>query len=401
MQAAVGEGARLASRLRLLARARVFARRGANRPPQDRRARTGRVLMRWKRGRLSVVLAILAALWGMASAEAAPMKPIEVRVVIVTTWESYKDGRDNGGELYAWRTQWPLTTTIAFPAGVHSLQYDPKTHVLAVLTGMATARATASIMALGLDPRFDLTHAYWIVAGTAGVDPKAASAGSTAWARFVVDGDLNQELDARDMPADWPIGVVPYDRSTPYEEPPPPMRSDSADVVWRLNRRLVDWAYARTRATVLNDDGLLQKLRAPYDGPGARAPFVLEADGLISARTWYGERLNVWARRWVDYWTHGEGVFAMSAEEDAGVLQALDFLARAKRADRNRVLILRAASDYTLNPSGESAAQFLAKETQAGFPAAPQALTNLYKVAEPVARFLATDWAHTKAVIPG
>ena len=85
--------------------------------------------------------------------------------------------------------------------------------MLAILTGMATARASASIMALGMDPRFDLRHAYWILAGTAGVDPKIASAGSAAWARWVVDGDLAQDLDARDMPGDWPIGVVPYGRT--------------------------------------------------------------------------------------------------------------------------------------------------------------------------------------------
>ena len=38
----------------------------------------------------------------------------------------------------------------------------------------------------------------------------------------------NQELDARDMPSDWPVGVVPYDRSTPYEQPAPPMHSDTS-----------------------------------------------------------------------------------------------------------------------------------------------------------------------------
>ena len=49
---------------------------------------------------------------------------------------------------------------------------------------MATARAAASVMALGSDPRFDLTHAYWIVAGTAGVDPKVGSAASAMpWSR--------------------------------------------------------------------------------------------------------------------------------------------------------------------------------------------------------------------------
>jgi purine nucleoside permease len=327
--------------------------------------------------------------------------PIEVRVVVVTTWEAVKNGQDAGGELHAWLTQWPLAAAIPFPVGVHALQYDPRRHVLAVVTGMATARASASIMALGLDPRFDLRHAYWIVAGTAGVDPKIASAGSAAWARWVVDGDLAQELDARDMPADWATGVVPYGRATPYEPPAPPGQSEDANVAYALNPRLVDWAYARTRAIKPPDDAVLARLRAPYAGAGHLPPFVLEGEGLMSARTWYGDRLNDWAERWVAYWTGGHGVFAMSAEEDTGIMQALTFLAHARRARLDRVLILRAASDYTVAPPGMTAAAFLKRETDEGFPASPEALDALYRVASPIVRALADDWPRTRDQTPG
>jgi purine nucleoside permease len=55
-------------------------------------------------------------------------------------------------------------------------------------------------MGLGMDPRFDLTHAYWIVAAIAGVDPNKASVASAAWANYVVDGDLAYEIDAREIP---------------------------------------------------------------------------------------------------------------------------------------------------------------------------------------------------------
>lgn len=347
-----------------------------------------------------MALAALAAVAAPPATRAAPAARIEVRVVIVTTWEAERNGRDLGGELHAWRTQWPLRTALAFPVGLYPLQYDPKTHVLAILTGMATARAAASIVALGLDPRFDLSHAYWIVAGTAGADPNAASAGSAAWARYVVDGDLAQELDVREAPPDWPTGVVPYDRTAPYQPPAPPGQSDVADVAYALNPGLVDWAYAQTRAIALPDDATLRRLRAPYPGAGARPPQVIEADGLMSARTWYGTRLNDWAERWVAYWTAGKGVFAMSAEEDTGVLQALSLLARGGRARLDRVLVLRAASDYTVGPPGMSAADFLAKETHEGFPAEKEALANLYAVAAPVARRLSGDWARTRDVTP-
>lgn len=358
--------------------------------------------MSWP-ARITLVIVASALLSGApppAAAAAAPGRPIEVRVVIVTTWEEEQGGKDVMGELHAWRAEWPLTVRLPFPAGLHPLLYDPKRHVLAILTGEATARAAASITALGLDTRFDLRRAYWIVAGTAGVDPKIASAGSVAWSRWVIDGDLAQELDPRDAPADWPTGVVPYGRTSPYQPPPPPGQSVTADVAFALNPGLVAWAYARTRDTALPDDPLLQRMRAPYTGAGARPPFVLEGEGLMSSRNWYGEHLNDWAERWVDYWTGGKGVFAMSAEEDSGILEGVKFLDRAGRARLDRVLVVRAGSDYTIGPPGMTAAQFLAKETQEGFPATPEALSGLYAVAAPIARYLADHWAETRDTVP-
>ena len=348
----------------------------------------------------AAVAVMVALMFETASAETVP-PPLEVRVVVVTTWEVIRNGHDLGGEQHAWRTRWPLNEEMAFPVGAGPLRYDPGRHVLSILTGMATARASASIMALGMDPRFDLSHAYWIVAGTAGVDPKVASAGSAAWARWVVDGDLAQELDSRDMPADWPVGIVPYGRTTPYAAPAPAGQSTEANVAYALNRGLVDWAHARTRDIKLPDDPVLVRLRAPYAGPGRQPPFVLEGEGLMSARTWYGDRLNDWAERWVSYWTGGKGVFAMSAEEDTGIMQALTFLAQAGKVKLDRVLILRAASDYTVAPPGVTAAAFLARETTGGFPANKQALDALYQVASPVARALADDWASTRDKVPG
>src|ERR1700735_1785537 len=95
--------------------------------------------------------AILRALTFVQPALARPApSPIEVRVVVVTTWEYEPAGKDLFGELQAWETRWPLATALPFPAGVHAVRYDPKSHVLGLVTGMATARASASTMALGL-----------------------------------------------------------------------------------------------------------------------------------------------------------------------------------------------------------------------------------------------------------
>ena len=354
----------------------------------------------WVAWLVTVAAGLLAMIAAPALAAGRAAKPIEVRVVVITTWEVILGGKDYRGELYAWRTKWPLTTELPFPAGVHPLLYDSKRHVLAILTGVATARASASIMALGLDPRFDLSRAYWVLAGTAGVDPKVASAGSTAWERFVVDGDLGQEVDGRDIPEGWPTGILPNGRTTPFGEPAPRAQNDDGDNAYALNPALVDWAYGLTRDIKLPDDPALARARASYAGPGAAPPFVLEGDGLMSSRFWYGPRMTQWAQRWVPYWTGGKGVFAMSAEEDTGVMQALTFLNKAGRVRLDRVLMLRAASDYVVAPPGMTAAEQIARQAKEGLPANRQALEALYAVASPVVRALADDWARTRDTAP-
>ena len=88
----------------------------------------------------------------------------------------------------------------AFIAGGPQI-INPDKSVLGIVTGIGTARATASIKALGMDPRFDLSKAYWLVAGIAGVNPNEASIGSATWAEWVIDSDLGFEVDAREIPA--------------------------------------------------------------------------------------------------------------------------------------------------------------------------------------------------------
>ena len=48
-----------------------------------------------------------------------------------------------------------------------------------------------------------------MVAGIAGIDPEDGATGSAAWAEWVVDGDLGHEIDAREIPSDWPTGYIP------------------------------------------------------------------------------------------------------------------------------------------------------------------------------------------------
>jgi purine nucleoside permease len=331
-----------------------------------------------------------------------PPVPLEIRVVVVTTFEVGNDTGDMPGEFQNWVEHYPLPDILPFPQGFRSLRYNPKDHVLGIVTGAGKSSAAASIMALGLDPRFDLSKAYWILAGIGGIDPRQASVGSAAWASYIVDGDLAYEIDGREIPADWPTGIVAYDRATPLEEPAPPAVSDNGILAYELNDDLATWAYALTRDLILPDDAKLRAARAGYsDLPNAqRPPFVLKGDTLTADRFWIGARMTEWARRWVPYWTKGKGRFTTSAEEDAAFLQALTFLAHAGRVDLARALDLRTGSDFSIPPKGTSPADFLKSEATGNYAAYAEAIGNAYQVGSPVARELAQHWPRYQQKVP-
>src|SRR5579875_1413441 len=115
----------------------------------------------------------------------SPARPWPVRAVIVVTFEVGNDTGDRPGELQFWVEREHLDEVIDFPGGVHPLRTNKEHTVLAMMSGTTLVNATSSMMALCLDPRFDLSHAYFLINGIAGVDPHVASMGSAAWADYV------------------------------------------------------------------------------------------------------------------------------------------------------------------------------------------------------------------------
>src|SRR5450432_1920967 len=219
-----------------------------------------------------LLMMTLAACCGTAAGRAIPVK-----VVVVTMFERGADKGDEPGEFQFWVERNKLDRVISFPQGYHDLRMN-REGVLGILTGVGTAKAAASIMALGLDPRFDLRKAYWLVAGIAGIDPADGSLGSAAWAEWVVDGDLGHEIDAREIPADWKTGFVPLRLSTPYEMP---VRQPNEGESYHLDPGLVEWAYQLTKAVPLVDtDGIRERREQFTQANARRAPFVLKGDTL-------------------------------------------------------------------------------------------------------------------------
>ena len=337
-------------------------------------------------------LALSAGISGVAA------KPIPVKVVVVAMFERGADTGDDPGEFQYWVERLPLTKILPFPAGYRDLRFNAKTGVLGVVTGIGTAKAAATIMALGLDPRFDFSHTYWLVAGIAGIDPADGTLASAAWAEWVVDGDIGHEIDAREIPKDWKTGYVPLRRSTPYESP---LRVPNEGEAYHLDAGLVEWAYQLTRGVPLPDTAGMRERRQQYAEANARkAPFVMKGDTLSSGTFWHGKLLNAWANDWVAYHTGGRGNYVTCAMEDTGTLQSLTFLGKAGRVDARRVLVLRTASNFDQQRPGQTAAESLGETRIGKYSAFLPSLESAFRVGRVVVDELVAKWSTYRDHIP-
>lgn len=368
-------------------------------------------LLKQKRSAFFNALLILAMFLGFCSSSySASVKtndakpPMKVKVVVVSMFEIGNDEGDAPGEFQLWKARQKLTTQYPLPHGFHDIYANPDTGVIGMVTGMGIARASAAIMALGLDPRFDLSQAYWLVAGIAGVDPADNTIGSAIWTDYVVDGDLAHQIDAREIPSQWSTGYFPLFTHAPFEN------ADAVDVnnspngeVYALNLPLAKWAYSLTKDTKLLNNEAMDALRDKYsNSTNARAlPNVSMGAHLSASTFWHGEKLNTWANDWVAYWTQGKGNFVTSGMEDSATLQSLSYLDNAGVVNKDRLLILRTASNFTMQPPSLSAAENLKLESSGdGYAAMGAAIEAAYKVGSQVTDYIVTHWETVKDTPP-
>jgi purine nucleoside permease len=335
----------------------------------------------------------------IAAAQTAPKAataPIPVKVVVVAMFEVGADTGDQPGELQYWVERDHLDQVFPIPAAYHDARMNSDGE-LAIVTGQGTAHAAATIMALGLDPRFDLTHAYWLIAGIAGASPERASLGSAVWANWIVDGDLGYEIDAREMPAGWPTGLLPLRKKEPFEAPVAPLPGQ----VYQTNRGLMLWAYGLTKDVKLADSDHLKEIRARFDGAMAHdAPRVLLGDEVSGSTYWHGKLMDAWAGRWMSYFTEDKGSFATTAMEDTGTLQSLEYLSKARRVDWQRILVLRTVSNYDQQPKGMDAATSLSNQRIGAYGAYLPSLEAAYSVGHAVVAELMKNWERYRDNVP-
>jgi purine nucleoside permease len=316
----------------------------------------------------------------------------EVRVVVVANWETGADSGDAPGEYQDWVEREHLDTKVAVRGAPDILRRNAQG-----MYGLVMRHGVTDLAAFLLDPKFDLTHTYWLFTGISGVDPHAASVGSAAWARWVVDGDWARELDDRSIPKDWPYGIFPLGANRPNSLPAHP--EGALQEALPLNAGLANWAFQLSRHVPLGDDPRVAARRAAWKGfPQAqRKPFVLQGETLGATRYWHGALRNRWAEDWVKLWTHGQGLFVMTNEESQLYERAFVVLAAQGYVDHDRVMVLRTASNFSMPPPGMSELASIGDEA----PGAELAFDSNQRVGTVVLHELLQHWDRYREHVPG
>ena len=262
-----------------------------------------------------------------------------------------------------------------------------------LVTGEGEINAAVSMTALLFSGAFDFSHTYFLLAGTAGINPRVGSVGSVAIARFVVQPSAQYAFDARDKPADSSSSFVPLGARNSSQYP----RKVYGTEVFELNAALRDAAVALARAVPLADSAAsaaykLHYLSDPHDeqiyGNAVEPPAVLECDAATSDAVIAGAWLGVAWANYTHVVTNGRGVYCMAAQEDAAVLEALVRADDAGLADFGRALVMRAGSYYDRPPEGMTAAENLWHGDEGYVPA----LQNLFLTGSKVIEGILDQW---------
>ncbi|KAJ6627835.1 purine nucleoside permease [Mycena sp. CBHHK59/15] len=333
---------------------------------------------------LSLVLVLLLELG--ASNQAVAIKP---KVIIINMFDLEADEWYNIPEFNV------LAQNITIP-GFSPLY--PNVHctsdgsICQLTTGQAEINAASTISSLLHSSSFDLTCTYFLIAGIAGVSPKVATIGSVTFARYAVQVGLQYEIDAREIPAQFPTGYFPQGSTAPGQVPG---WWDGTEV-FEVNDALRHLAFSYASTATLSDTKACELVRASYASltsfaAGAASPTVVLCDTVTSDTYWSGTLLGDAFENTTRVFTNGSAVYCTSQQEDNATLNSLMRGALFELVDFSRVIVMRSASDFDRPPANETGLDNLLGPA----PGFNPALLNLYLAGVKVVQAIVDGWEGT------
>lgn len=332
------------------------------------------------------LLGVVAAGLPLVLSAQEASQQISPKVIVITMF---------GGEAKPWLDNESFSRKVAGPGLSKSFPEVActDTGLCLMTTSMGYANAASSVSALIYSGLFDLSKTYFLVAGIAGVDPADGTLGSAHWARFAVDGGLQNAIDAREIPSDWTTGYLAIGASRPGEK----VELKYGSEVYRLNEDLLQKAYSLTKDVELADNDAAKAYRTRYTAAPANAvPRVSICDTVSTDTWWHGSKHGAAMEAWAKLISNGEANYCTTQQEDNATLTALRRGADANFLNFDRIAVLRTASNFDREGSGQTPVESLTAKSGGYIPS----VTNAYRVGAKFAHAVAADWQNWSTGVP-
>nr|XP_019048047.1 hypothetical protein I302_04669 [Kwoniella bestiolae CBS 10118]OCF26977.1 hypothetical protein I302_04669 [Kwoniella bestiolae CBS 10118] len=299
-----------------------------------------------------------------------------------------------------WTQSLGLTNNITLP-GLSplfpSIGCNDDASICHMTTGESEINAACSTSAMLLADEFDFTSTYFLIGGIAGINPYMGTTGSVGFARYAVQVALGYEIDSRQIPSNWSTGYWLFGSSQPGE----PATTIYGTEVYELNTNLREKVMGYLGDVQLNDTAEAAEYRSKYDySPANQSPQIFKGDVATSDVYFAGNLLDEAFGNITSLWTNGTGKYALTAEEDNAIFEAMVRSHTAKKMDFSRVVLMRTASDFDRGYGGSDAWVVTAFQAeQYGFEIA---IANIQIAYTPIIEGILNDWDSTfsKGVSP-
>jgi purine nucleoside permease len=303
-----------------------------------------------------------------------------VKVFVAAMFEIGQNSGDRAGEFQHWYERYWKGRDAIQVRGAMNPAYCNADGICGAILGMGKVNSSASMQAILLNPQFDLSDAYFILSGVAGMPPHKGTIGDVNWATWLVDYDLGHR---------W----AP-EEGTPGEPVFMPRKGYEAYRVFRLNPDLVTWAVRLSADVKLKDSDSARLYRQRYPEEAARAaPKVGTGTHMTGDTFFHGPGLSKEAQYIAQL--YGSDDYAITEMEAA----AITLVIKRLHGD-DRVLSLRGAVNFDQGNPNETTLQHLDPapgQTAGGF---AETVENIARVGTKVVDHIVEHWADWQGGVP-
>lgn len=318
--------------------------------------------------------------FGLSSIVNAAEPAIQVKVFIAAMFEIGANSGDKAGEFQHWYTRYfSESQPIQVKGALHPV-YCNTDGVCGAVLGMGKVGSSASIQAIILDPRFDVTKSYFILSGVGGAPPSRGTIGDVSWATWLVDYDLGHRWKANEGDA----GAATFMPRRGYED----IRK------YQLNSNLVNWTRVFSQSIQLTDSAEAKAYRMRYpDKQARRSPAVTYGTHMTGDTFFHGPGLSAQAQYIAKLYEADD--YMITEMEAAAIAQVLN-----RTVGLSRVMSLRGAVNFDQGNPDETTLQHLDPapgETAGGF---AETVENIVLVGGNFTDYIVRNWSSWKSGVP-